>query len=361
MLYTNKSIDPSVFQWPEYSSETERIRINSKKYADKTILESFIEEYNLDIDTSNSQSINNIPSEIRIGDVIKLRILDINKGKVIFDTGNYKNLFECAVNLYKYDRFKKFIPKEPINLLVTNKIGDRVVVDPIAYLFKEWEKDIKDNIKKQKHIINPKTIHVKDLQLSTGGFIGKAVIPNVSEFIGEDYTISTFIPGSQIVLNITKDFEQFIGKDVDAFIINYVDSNVNKTSLICSVKSYLAFIGQLEMIDLFKEYCEDSPRWKEQLNHTYEGVVTGVLNSQKKCGVFIEIPEMNITGMFTTEPYKLVNYKPRMEVPVHLVGFDEKLQYNPITKQMTHADPYIIEDNILYKCNIKPVFEIAEL
>ena len=54
---------------------------------------------------------------------------------------------------------------------------------------------------------------VKDLQWTKGGFTGKAVLPNVSDFVGEDYTVDVFIPGSQIVLNITDNFEQFIGKE----------------------------------------------------------------------------------------------------------------------------------------------------
>jgi hypothetical protein len=48
------------------------------------------------------------------------------------------------------------------------------------------------------------------LKLSNGGFIGKALVPAVSDFIGEPYYVDAFIPGSQIVLNIESDFSRWM-------------------------------------------------------------------------------------------------------------------------------------------------------
>ena len=87
--------------------------------------------------------------------------------------------------------------------------------------------------------------------------------------------------------------------------------------------------------------------------------MTGIINSSKKCGVFIEIPALNVTGMVSTKPEDLVNYKPRDEVKVKLTGFDEEMFFNQGVGQMQHVDPYVITDGKLEKCNLKPILQFA--
>jgi ribosomal protein S1 len=207
---------------------------------------------------------------------------------------------------------------------------------------------------------NINVVKVKNLQLTRGGFMGKAVIPNVSEFVGEEYLVDAFIPGSQIVLNITDDFEQFVGKEVYAFVLNYIPKPGNSgMSLICSVKEVLKYIGELNMISMFNEWCDETEVWKGILEKTYEGKVTGIINSSKKCGVFVEIPELNITGMVQTKPEELVGYKPHAAVGVKITGFEEELFYNAAANQMQHAEPYVIENGCLKKCSLKPILSFA--
>ena len=135
-----------------------------------------------------------------------------------FDIGNYKTPITSAVNLNKYKRFKNNIPTEKVLVQVVEAYNDRVVVDPIMPLLDNYLSPILRDKNVQRIIGKPMVTRVKNLQLMKGGFTGQAVIPNVSEFVGEDFTVDVFIPGSQIVLNITDNFEQFVGKDVDAFI-----------------------------------------------------------------------------------------------------------------------------------------------
>ena len=66
-----------------------------------------------------------------------------------------------------------------------------------------------------------------------------------------------------------------------------------------------------------------------------------------------------VVTMITMKPEDIVKYKPQDEVSVKIVGFDEEKFYNPITKQMQHIDPYVVEDGILKKCNIKPVLSLV--
>ena len=348
------------FVWPEFNSDSERIKAYTKRYKDMSIVEAFEHAYGITIGQVK-EVVNNTPGEIKVGDELSLNILSITKNHVEFDAANYKAQILSSVNLHKYNRFKNNLPLDPIKVLVMDVNKDRVTVDPLAPVINDYLNPILKNKNVQKVVGNPQTVRVKNLQLTKGGFTGKAVLKPVSDFVGEEYTVDVFIPGSQIVLNITDDFEQFVGKEVDTFIINYMNKpGSNTLSLIASAKELIKFRGECKLIDLFKSWCEEGNLWKKAQDTAYKGRVTGVINSSKKCGVFVEIPALDMTGLVPVEPDQLVNYKADSFVKVKLTGFDEEKRYNTITKQMEHVDPYVIEDGLLVRCNIKPVLTFAE-
>lgn len=355
-----KENNAEAFVWPEFNSDSERIKEYSKRYKDMSIVEAFEHAYGITIGQVK-EVVNDTPKDIKVGDEIELNVLSITKNHVAFDAANYKAQILSSVNLHKYNRFKKNLPLEPIKVLVMDVTKDRVTVDPLAPVINDYLNPILANKNVQKVVGNPQFVRVKNLQLTKGGFTGKAVLQPVSEFVGEEYTVDVFIPGSQIVLNITDDFEQFVGKDVDAFIINYMNKpGSNTLSLIASAKELIKFRGECKLIELFNSWCEESEAWKKAQNCEYKGRVTGVINSSKKCGVFVEVPALDMTGLVHVEPDQLVNYKADSFVWVKLTGFDEEKKYNAITKQMEHVDPYVIEDGCLVRCNIKPVLTFAE-
>lgn len=348
------------FVWPEYNSDSKRIKETSKKYRNLSVVEAFEAAYNMSVGPVKA-SVNDTPGDLRVGDTMHLNILSISKNRIEFDAANYKANITSSVNLAKYHRFKHNLPLDPVKVLVMSVQKDKVVVDPLAPIVNDYLDPILANKNTQKVIGNPKSVRVKDLQLTKGGFTGKAVLPNVSEFVGEDYTVDVFIPGSQIVLNITDNFEQFVGKEIDAFIINYMSKpGTNSLSLIASAKELIKFRGECKLIELFNAWCEESDVWTNFTNSAVEGRVTGVINSSKKCGVFVEIPSLSMTGLVPVEPELLVNYKTDSIVNVKITGFDEEKKYNAITKQLEHVEPYIIENGCLVRCNIKPVLTFAE-
>ena len=136
-------------------------------------------------------------------------------------------------------------------------------------------------------------------------------------------------------------------------------------SLVCSVKEYLKYIGEMYMIQFFKDWTEDNNAWKELKGMNFIGYVTGTTSAAKKfdankrSGVFIEIPELNITGMVNMDDSELKNYQAGDEVRVRFDDFEEITKYNPITQQLQHIEPYIIEDNKIKKCNIKPILKLV--
>ena len=106
---------------------------------------------------------------------------------------------------------------------------------------------------------------------------------------------------------------------------------------------------------------EDGELWKANEKVVYEGVVTGVIHSAKKCGVFVELPSCNITGLVKEDPEKLSEYHPGDLVKVRITSFDEIKKYDPMVDQMKHVIPYVITNGVIQECNLKPVLEFDTL
>ena len=354
-MTTNLKAD---FVWPAYKNDKERIKFLSRKYKDVPIVEAFASEYNFPINQLD-EHVDITPVEPRIGDVLDVHIASIDKNRVVFDTMNLKNELISKVNLYKYSIFRNFIPTDFVKVMVTDIDKQRVYVDPIAPLMDAWmSRHIGDKLY-QKQIKSPHPVKVKNLRLVAGGFLGEAVVSDVTDFVREEYTVSAFIPGSQIVLNIAEDFNDYVGKEVDAFVVNYLKKPNGEISVICSVKEYLKFQGECIMMDMFNSWCDGTDYWKMVEQTSYPGKVTGIINSSKKCGVFVEIPSLKITGLVSTKPEELVNYKPHSDVMVKIKGFDEETYFNQTMRQIQHVEPYIIKNGSLEKCNLKPILALA--
>ena len=349
------------FEWPKFKTDAERIRYMSKRYKDVSIVEAFESEYGFKSTVSLTNPVNNTPQELHVGQIIPMKISSISKNGVVFDNVSFKQNITSGVNLYKYEKFRHFLPTDSINVKVNSVMKDRVTVDPLAPMLDEWLQGILQDTSIQKNVKLPQTIKVKNLKLTRGGFMGKAVIPNVSSFVGDEYTVDAFIPGSQIVLNIENDFERWNGKTVDAFVTNYMNkpNDPSQMSLICSAKEYLKFLGDLNIISMFNHWCEENDQWKTISQQRYNGKVTGIINSSKKCGVFVEVPELSLTGMIPMKPEELVNYKPQDPLEVMVDRFDEDTYYDPSSQQIRHNHPYVIENGILKEVNVKLIFRLA--
>lgn len=354
------------FEWPDLASDFERIKRNSQRYKNVDIREAFQMEYGIKIKKSRKKDANLMYHDVQPGEVIPLKITYIDKKTVLFDQSLFKENIVSAVNLYQYKRFKKNTPKETVMCKVISKTSDKIVVDPLAPMFDAWLEDKLNNIKNQYDLKNDRSIVVQNLNLIRGGFSGDIRVDTVSDFCGQDIMLKAFIPGSQIVLNIESDFERWNGKSVRAFITNYMKSapswnqSTEKMSLICSAKEYLKFLGDKVKMDFFNEYCLESDRWNELVKSSWKGLVTGIINSSKKQGVFVEIPELYITGMVEMPSNKLNYYHPGMEVEVKLDRIDEPVVWNQEVGQMQHKPAFVVEDNILKKCNLRFVFSLVD-
>lgn len=373
-VFTNEPLSynpptPEKFEWPEFKTDSERIKHNSSvaKQNELSITEAFAQLLGVDINPDSNLQINAniIPTELRVGDELNMFIRSVSKNRVEFECVNLKQEISSNTNLYRYQNFKRFIPREAIRVRVISATPQRVVVDPVITMVEDFINPRVSNPSIQKTMTqDPQYVTVKNLKLTRGGFLGQAVIPSVSSWVGEDYTVDAFIPGSQIVLNIENDFSRWEGKTVQTFITNYIPKTnkdgVTKMSLICSAKEKLKFDGEKNMINLFKHWCESDKVWEEFSKKQLQGKITGIIHTSKKCGVFVEIPDYNVTGFVTTDPDKLSKYSPMSPIQVNWVGMEENVYYDESTKQTVHNEPFVIENDVLQKCFIKPILKFVE-
>ena len=350
------------FEWPTFSSHKTRIKEFSRLTKGMSITEAFEAGcgHKINIDPEVEKQVNSVPREVKVGDLLDLTV-ESTGNNVVIDCLNLKQQLSSCVNLRKYEAFKQNHDPMSMRGRVVSANKDRVVVDPLSPMLDDWLKPILKDPNSQRVIKRPQTILVEDLKLTRGGFVGRAIVPYISGFLGENYTIEAFIPGSQIVLNIEEDFTRWEGKTVAAFVTSYIPKpgDPNQMSLICSVKEYLKFQGDLNMISLYSQWCDDGKEWEKTSRSVLTGRVTGIINSSKKCGVFVEVPSLSITGMVNVKADELVNYKPGDQVGVRLANFEENVYYDDTWKQLRHEEPYHIEDGVLTKCSLKPVLEFA--
>ena len=352
------------FSWPD-TSDSHRILQNSRRFQNLTIEEAFASVYGKSMTPETISAIHqgNGQHECRSlhpGDVVELRILDINKKGVVFEQNSYKEAIICTVNLYQYPNFKQFIPKDPIRCKVMSMDMNRIYVDPFQPLLEDFIQEIQDTIRSQANVKNPIVTKVTGLKHMNSGYIGNIRIPSISDLCGKDMYMQAFVPGSQITLNIENDFEKWDGADIDAFITNLsVRPGTTNVTVACSAKEYLRFKGNLNIIQMFKDYCENNKAWKAMQGQVHQGNITGICNTRNKTGVFVEIPDLGITGMVPiSDSTKINTYKPG-PVQVKIVGFDELLKFNKDVGQMQHVEPWKIENDVLKRINVKCVLEFA--
>ena len=355
---TNEGI--AGFEWPANASDKKRIFKTSEKYKDLTIPEAFEAEYGMRIHKDIKKTVGSMTyKDLAPGDIIEVQILDINKKGVIFEQGAYKENFISTINLFQYPNFKTFIPKEPIKAKVMSKTHAAVYIDIFQPMLDDFITEINERIEYQATINQPILTRVRNLKHMKSGYTGDIRIDTISDFCGKDVYIQGFIPGSQIALNIESDFAKWDGQSVDAFVTNLaVKPGTTDITIACSVKEYLRFLGNCNAIKLFGVYCADKAGWDEQSKKVYDGNITGVCRTQNKSGVFVEIPELNITGMIPTPADQLTQYKPG-PCNVRITAFDELMRYNREVGQMQHVEPYVINEGLLRKCNLKCVFDWA--
>ena len=347
-----KAIDlDDPFECP-FKNDKERIRYMKDNYGHLSLAEQFAVFYGEEVNNTvkKNKRINN-PVNIEIGGSYKGIVTEISKNGIVFDVAGVKeeviskeNFSDCM------DAVQNYLLNHENELLftVTEKKDNKYYVSVLEGYYRSWQKQIEKAIE-QRAAIN---VHIDSLV--RGGYMCHTDIWPISELTGKTYTSAVFIPGSNIVLNIENDFERWLGKDVQAVPQKFTKfrsfGRPTENSLMASRKMVLKILGMKNMYEIYTRAKLGERPDVKYVPEVFTGKVTGIINSNKKTGIFIEIEDKYITGLMPVDEANLLNYKPGDTVQVYIQEFE----------CMDGKEPFFIDrKNIIKACNLRPVFARA--
>lgn len=342
-----------------FADDKERIKYISQHYGNMSVAKAFSVYYGLELDDEIKSNRNvNTVNVIELGKIYTGTVKEFTKNIMTFDIPGIKEEIICKEPFATcMDSIRNYLLTHDNKLMfeVRQKDHDKYYVSVINAYYKAWENIIKKAIEHEDGI----QVHIDELV--KGGYVCHTNISTLSELTGKNYTSSVFIPGSHIVLNIERDFEQWIGQDVMIVPQKFVEfkkdirTGLTENSLVGSRKRVLQIIGTKNMYDLWND-LETKKKLATLANKTevksdiYGGTVTGIINSNKKTGIFVELDGMYITGLMPIDSSELLDYKPGDKINVVISEFEVQ----------EGKEPFIInKKNQIVKCNVRPVFELV--
>lgn len=351
-LVTYKDMEDDIF--PMFKSDKERIKILSRQYKNMSISNAFGIYYGVEIDkeVKKNRAINTV-STIEIGSIYNGVLKTFDKNEITFELPGCKYELISKENLYDcYDNINNYLMTHNNTIMfeIKEKKNNKYYVSILDAYYRLWLKNINNCIQYENEI----DVHID--KLVTGGYMCHTNIDTINELTGKEYTHFVFIPGSNIVLNIERDFDKWVGEDVSIIPQKLVDFRDFKTgsmgkSLVGSRKRVLQIYGMNNIHDLYNRFMlvknNDNVSYEKE---SYDGVVTGIINSTNKTGIFVELDNLYITGLMPIDSSDLLDYKPGDSIKVRIKEFETQ----------EGKDPFIFNKRgKLIKANVRPVFELS--
>lgn len=349
-LLTAKDINT---EFPMFNSERERIRYMSNEYGNMSIAKAMSVYYDIQIsnETKSNKAINTV-TNLEIGEIYLGTVKEFNERYLSFEIPGVKDEIICKEPLWgSYQEISNFLLSHENKLLfeIRSKEQGRFNVSVINAYYRRWNERITKAVNGDEGIM----VHIDSLV--TGGYLCHTEITPLVQLTGKEYTASVFIPGSHIVLNIENDFEKWVGQDVMIIPQKFIDYRVNKwdgtveKSLVGSRKKVLQILGMRNMYDIFNLHKISENVTSTFVKPTYDGVVTGIINSNKKTGIFVELEDKYITGLLPLDSSELLNYKPGDFIKVRFAEFEIQ----------EGKEPFEMRKNKVIKSNVRPIFELV--
>lgn len=331
-----------------FATERERIKYMSKTYGNMNVADAFSKFYDVDINPENSKDVNRV-TKIELGACYWGKVDSITKQGISFSIPGVKdeivskeNFSDCMDNvqnwLLTHDNTLRFEVREKRNGVY--------YVSVMNGFYKLWT-DAVERATKRFEVID---VHIDSL--TKGGYLGNTVIQPLYELTGKKYTSSVFIPGSNIVLNIERDFERWVGQDVQIIPQKFAKFSQFgmpvENSIIGSRKLVLQITGNNNLYDMYnRDKLVEHMGGKKEV---FAGTVTGIINSANKTGIFVELNNKFITGLMPIDAMDLVNYKPGDQIDVKVKEFEVQ----------DGKEPFVLNKrNQVVNCNTRCIFELA--
>jgi len=332
-----------------FTSERARLAYMKKAYKDMSIAESFAKFYGVELD-SGSEYTDHV-TIIECGNCYWGTVKSISKNGIEFDIPGVKdelvskeNFSDCINSVQNY----LLNHDNKLYFEVREKKHGVYYVSVINGFYNLWVSNIERNIKR----MDPIDVHIDSL--TKGGYLCHTTISTLKELTGKEYTSSVFIPGSNIVLNIERDFEKWIGEDVQIIpqkFGKWQNGYVTENSIIGSRKLILQQKGNQNLYDIYTraqllKLNGNTENGKEQ----FIGTVTGIINSSKKTGIFVELNDLYITGLMPIDASDLLDFKPGDQIKVKVKEFEVQ----------EGKEPFVLnKSNKVTFANTRCVFELA--
>lgn len=346
-LITAKDLD-DVFSC--FKSDKERIKYMSVKYKNMSISEAFKKFYNVpEITETNPKQ--NIITKIELGQCYWGNVETISKDGIVFRIPGVKeeivskeNFSDCMDSIKNYLLNKNNM----LRFEVREKRHNTYYVSVLNAYYKLWLNSVERSIKKQE----PIDVHVDSL--TKGGYICHTTITPIKELTGKNYTSLVFIPGSNIVLNIERDFNRWLDTDVQIIPQKFAQfkqpGSPIENSLIGSRKLVLQQKGNQNLYDIYLKSQLLELNSKDSFNRmTFDGTVTGIINSNGKTGIFVELNDLYITGLMPIDSTELLDYKPGDQIKVAVNQFEVQ----------EGKEPFVLKNNQVVYANTRCIFELA--
>jgi len=340
-----------------FKNEKERIKYISQAYKNMSLAKAFSIYYGIELspETKSNRAINTV-TILEVGKFYTGTVKEMTKTYTTFEMPGSKEEIICRENLLSAGDFiQQYLLNHENKLLfyVKERKPGQAIVSVIDAYYRAWVTNVEKAITRE----DPITVHIDSLV--KGGYVCHTSIDTLCELTGKTYTSAVFIPGSHIVLNIENDFEKWIGQDVQIVPQKFgeyrdVTTGLTERSLVGSRKRVLQIAGWQNLYEIYStaqtmDKLADVAKTSTS-KQVFDGTVTGIINSNKNTGIFIELDGKYITGLLPIDSSNLLDYQPGDHVSVVVKEFEvqEGKQAFVLNK---HGK--------VVKCNTRPIFELA--
>ena len=338
----------------DFKSDKERIKYMKQNYGDMDLAKSFEIFYGIKVSPAakKSKTINTI-TNIIIGNVYEGTVASFNNRGITFEIAGVKEEIISKETFSDcFDEVQNYIMNHNGKLMfeVREKRNGKYYVSIINAYYRIWQQLIGRCIASE----TPIKVHIDDLV--RGGYLCHTDIWPINELTGKNYTSSVFIPGSLIVLNIESDFNKWIGEDVEIIpqkFTHYRPAGAPaENSLVGSRKRLLQLEGFKNIHEIYTRMKLANIPGVKYIPEIFEGTVTGIINSSKKTGAFVELDNKYITGLLPLNSELLYGFHPGDKIKVTVKEWECQPDKEPFVFDKKNTSQ-------VYKCHLRPVFDLA--
>lgn len=253
-----------------------------------------------------------VTKDVNKGEILKVLEFLIKNDSEIYALTEKGLIFSIAIKKEKV--FLKIMDSDEKGFIEWVKLGNSKewLKENPQFIYVEDEQEFKASLLKAHKVKFAKNL--KDqIKTPTAAYLAKITGKNQGGFFAEIHGIKCFMPGSLAAANKIVNFGDYIGKEIQVMIEDYIESS---DLFIVSYKKYIDYILPFKLDELEK-YSQ----------------LTGIITGSSKHGIFVEFDQI-FTGLLhisemndnTLEKHTARFYKPGDSITVWLKDIkDSKL------------------------------------